>query len=330
MATPQTDSFEHERQSWYDQERHFKLRISNLSTPKSTPRRLTRSAVEQRDEANGQSDTLNFRVGTSSESNRSVSPSPSGTTAVDEQVPTPTAATAPSQPQIPPETLAELTELRSHFDSLSTSYDSLSSTLRTLQVELTDIKRVNINLMEQNESYEILLSEKTFSGELMGHGVFKNSWASDGLSIGDLQIPLEDVEEANEEDEGDYDDEESFSDAGNFEDDDEAVERVLLESQGMGSRNAGAVQAAPSAARPRKKKESPVPGPGLNLAAELDRAKEMEDEEEVERRQRKIRRKKSGHMKGGSGASEIGGDVDSECISLSLVHGYKLPSLSLS
>lgn len=60
---------------------------------------------------------------------------------------------------------AEMTALKLELSTLSTSYASLQSTLILLQMQLVDLKRVNNQLQEDNESYMILLREKTLSGQ---------------------------------------------------------------------------------------------------------------------------------------------------------------------
>ena len=60
---------------------------------------------------------------------------------------------------------AEITALKLELSTLSTSYTSLQSTLILLQTQLVDLKRVNNQLQEDNESYMILLREKTLSGQ---------------------------------------------------------------------------------------------------------------------------------------------------------------------
>jgi regulator of replication initiation timing len=60
---------------------------------------------------------------------------------------------------------AEMTGLKLELSTLSTSYASLQSTLVLIQTQLVDLKRVNQELQEENESYMILLREKTLSGQ---------------------------------------------------------------------------------------------------------------------------------------------------------------------
>lgn len=60
---------------------------------------------------------------------------------------------------------AEITSLKLELSTLSTSYASLQGTLVLLQSQLVDLKRVNRVLQEENESYMILLREKTLNGQ---------------------------------------------------------------------------------------------------------------------------------------------------------------------
>lgn len=52
---------------------------------------------------------------------------------------------------------AEMTALRLELSTLGTSHASLQNTLQLLQAELVDLKRVNHELQDENESYNILL-----------------------------------------------------------------------------------------------------------------------------------------------------------------------------
>lgn len=58
-----------------------------------------------------------------------------------------------------------MTALKLELSTLSTSYTSLQSTLVLLQTQLVDLKRVNNELQEENESYNILLRERTLNGQ---------------------------------------------------------------------------------------------------------------------------------------------------------------------
>ncbi|KAI0271337.1 hypothetical protein BC834DRAFT_1025172 [Gloeopeniophorella convolvens] len=134
----QTATFEAERQAFYDNEQHLKSRIQSLTQARRQPP-IPHSP--------------------------SVSSIPPETDTEDEEE-------EPVQPAIPlqdKEDLdsepAEMTALRLELSTLSTSYASLHNTLALLQTQLVDLKRVNHQLQEENESYNILLREKTLSGQ---------------------------------------------------------------------------------------------------------------------------------------------------------------------
>jgi hypothetical protein len=59
----------------------------------------------------------------------------------------------------------EMTALKLELSSLSTSHASLQNTLALLQTQSVDLKRVNNQLQEENESHNILLRETTLSGQ---------------------------------------------------------------------------------------------------------------------------------------------------------------------
>lgn len=149
----QTDSFDSERQSWYDQEQHYKLRITNLSN--TTPRRPRISDVALDATAEPQS-----------------SPTPSMNEAIRA-----IRATTPSRPDST--SAVELLALQEQLSSLTTAHHSLTATSRALQVELGELKRVYSDLQEENESYELLLSERTMNGEVRESALMNKSWASD-------------------------------------------------------------------------------------------------------------------------------------------------------
>ena len=52
---------------------------------------------------------------------------------------------------------AEMTALKLELSTLSTSYSSLQNTVQHLSSQLLDLKRVNNQLQEENEIYNILL-----------------------------------------------------------------------------------------------------------------------------------------------------------------------------
>ncbi|GJN89683.1 hypothetical protein Rhopal_002670-T1 [Rhodotorula paludigena] len=319
----QSETFESERQTWYDQEQHYKLRISNLSSGnkrngrpaarKSAPADFRieedRAEAEGADREDNEPDTP--RPDTLPSRSSSASPAPSSASA---RSTTPSTAATSDSPT--PPTPAELS-LRAQLDSLTTAHSSLSATLHKLQAEMADLKRVYQDVQEQNESYEILLGEKTLSGEMRGTALFRQSfsWGESGIDgpegdhakwsgafgfAGGLDAVGEEGELPLGVEEEDDDSTESEGEQDQGAKDSEDIERVLLESRGTGSPNSGAV----AAEKVNKRKRSPrlpktsagsAGGGGLDLAAELEMAQEHDDLDEVEierQREKDERRKK--------------------------------------
>ncbi|GAA5923766.1 hypothetical protein JCM3775_000499 [Rhodotorula graminis] len=332
----QSETFESERQAWYDQEQLYKSRLSNLATGGKRPSRASRKpapAVNDRlDETDAEADEppetprADF-VPLSRSATSSPSPSASSTRSD-------TASTSATSESTSSPSAAELA-LRDQLDTLTTAHSSLSSTLHKLQVEMADLKRVYQDVQEQNESYEVLLGERTLSGEVRTTALFRQSfsWGESGLAGGDDgdwhhgggggTAATGDVKYASAfgfaggldpvGEEGELplsSDEELSSDGGELDDDDDEIERVLLESKGVGSPHSGAV-AAERAERRRSrhaaKRASVVAGAGggLDLAAELEAAAEQTEvdegaaerlrakEERRDKRQEERRRKKA-------------------------------------
>jgi uncharacterized protein YlxW (UPF0749 family) len=149
----QSASFDAERQSWNDAERHLQSRISSLSKTALNARRQTvitaasepKSPIEHDAEADEEADNLAplsvvRAKSPSTSSRRSLSPTP------------PVDATELAQ---------EIKELQEQYEALLTSYDSLNKSHEVLQDETGDLKRINRELMDQQESYEMLLGERT-------------------------------------------------------------------------------------------------------------------------------------------------------------------------
>ncbi|KAH8988917.1 hypothetical protein EDB92DRAFT_1870603 [Lactarius akahatsu] len=132
----QTDTFESERQAFYDNEQHLKSRIQSLTQARRLPPVPRSPTVPDMSETD-----------TEEEEDEPVQPSIS------------------SQEKDLDAEPAEMTALRLELSTLSTSHASLQSTLVLLQTQLVDLKRVNNQLQEENESYNILLREKTLSGQ---------------------------------------------------------------------------------------------------------------------------------------------------------------------
>jgi hypothetical protein len=184
---------------------------------------------------------------------------------------------------------AEMTALRLELSTLSTSYASLQNTLVLLQTQLVDLKRVNNQLQEENESYNILLREKTLSGQ---YGLFRQV-SEDRSSLGDQGDHTDDIgdvqsmrstahssqldtvdEHPDEQDlpnefgadhDGDYpqnsDDESSLGR--------ESSSRSKRGRHGRGRHGGSSLSPAP---RGESLAGLPITGPGLDLAAELGRA----------------------------------------------------------
>lgn len=322
----QADSFDSERQSWYDQEQHYKLRISNLtSNNRKTPRGslasdLTKPAASTKAESDV-SEAENDDEPRPARSTSPATPSFRSSTAS----PTPSASAGP--------TPAELA-LQDQLVSLTTAHDSLSSTLRTLQTEMSDLKRVYQDLQEENESYEILLGEKTLNGEVRGSELFRQSFhwgesGEDGPAQG-LGF-LGGLEAVGEGDEDDFSDLEGEDDYDTGEEDD--VDRILLESRGVGSPNSGAVAAGTSSRRNSRQTKKKRPSGGLDLAAELEAA-QMEDSEAEEikrKKQAKLERRRASQARRQSAAQGMGerrgsimpGSIEGKLISSSRRHVKK-------
>lgn len=228
--------------------------------------------------------------------------------------------------------------LQDQLESLTTAHTSLTTTLRALQVEMTDLKRVYRNLQEENESYEVLLGEKTLNGDVRGSDLFRRSfqWGEVGAdgeegdgdegehAFGFLG-GLHPVGESNEED---------YELSSEGEDEDERADEVdpnELRSPGTGSVHSGAVSVGNTPASPRQNRrrkslqsrggagKSPrvsgdkkSPGKmaagssagGLDLAAELEAAEDGVDSagEEIERRRAAKLEKKRRASKAALGA----------------------------
>lgn len=162
-----------------------------------------------------------------------------------------------------------MTALKLELSTLSTSYASLQSTLLLIQTQLVDLKRVNQELQEENESYMILLREKTLSGQF---DVIKQVGGTGNITS---------------DDEGSTDDRSSFDVDGMQKTsldivEEEPFEGMDLEVLGDTSDSDGPHRNSRYHGRSERKRtltsrgESlaglPITGPGLDLAAELGRA----------------------------------------------------------
>ena len=181
---------------------------------------------------------------------------------------------------------AEMTALRLELSTLSTSYASLQNTLVLLQTQLVDLKRVNNQLQEENESYNILLREKTLSGQ---YDLFRqvNGDCGDEDGQTDNNGDIQSINSATHSSQlgtvDEHPDEEvlhvglgiSPGDFMQHPDDDEGSVGRDGSSRGKRSRQGRGHQGR-SSHSPSLRGESlaglPITGPGLDLAAELGRA----------------------------------------------------------
>ncbi|KAL4241721.1 hypothetical protein ABKN59_000896 [Abortiporus biennis] len=256
----QTSTFEAERQAFYDNEQHLKSRIQSL---------------------------------TQARKQTAVPPSPSVISVVESEADVeedePSEASQSTEQDIndPQQEPAEMTALRLELSTLSTSYTSLQSTLVLLQSQLVDLKRVNNELQEENESYNILLRERTLNGQfdvskMGGTSISEVSEASageeeetdDGRDSESFRSRntgrssrLDRVDEIAEEHEAELDPEfqQEISDKVSEPEEDESQAK---NPRSRHSRKRSSV----SAPRGESLANLPITGPGLDLAAELGRA----------------------------------------------------------
>ncbi|KAH9969010.1 hypothetical protein BC827DRAFT_1121006 [Russula dissimulans] len=254
----QTTTFEAERQAFYDNEHHLKSRIQSLiqaRTQAVVPRSPTVSDVPE--------------TGTDEE--------------VEEEV---VESSAPSQEKEDPHAEpAELTAVKLELSTLSTSYASLQNTLVLLQTQLVDLKRVNNQLQEENESYNILLREKTLSGQydvfrqVSGDRSSYDEEESQTDEMGDVQSmrsgahssQLGTVDEHPDEGDLPADFGADHADLVQHSDDEGSLER---EGSNRSKRNRHGRSRHSHSPAPRGESLAglPITGPGLDLAAELGRA----------------------------------------------------------
>ena len=180
---------------------------------------------------------------------------------------------------------AEMTALKLELSTLSTSHASIQNTLVLLQTQLVDLKQVNNQLQEENESYNILLREKTLSGQ---YDLFRRV-SGDSPSPGDEDGQTDDVQSvqsgAHSTQLGTVDehpDEDHLhTDLGTDHDndlmpnsDDEGP--LAREGSTRGKRSRHGRKSHGGSHSPPPLGESlaglPITGPGLDLAAELGRA----------------------------------------------------------
>ncbi|KII93540.1 hypothetical protein PLICRDRAFT_171280 [Plicaturopsis crispa FD-325 SS-3] len=287
----QTSTFEAERQAFYDNEQHLKSRIQSLTQARRQPERVARndepeSEVEPDDDES---------IAPASEISQSTKQD-----IEDEE----------SEP-------AEMTSLKLELSTLSTSYNSLQSTLVLLQTQLNDLKRVNHELQEENESYMILLREKTLSGQFDimrqvggGSSVTESTENSDDDGEGDESADYGSVSTGHRSTLDRVDEE------ANEETLEQELERSLepTESESPsahhsrhparhGRKRGASTSHSPSGApRGESLADLPITGPGLDLAAELGRAenKDILDSDVIDPQDRSALNNKGKRGKKGS------------------------------
>lgn len=255
-------TFEAERQAFYDNEQHLKSRIQSLMHSKKQPDLALINEPESESEAEAEAedeDNVDFE---------SVHPP------------------APLQRlQDPDSEPAEITALRLELSTLSTSYSSLQSTLVLLQSQLVDLKRVNNELQEENESYMILLREKTLSGQfdVMRH-------------IGPSSSDEDDEDDVDNNDVGSLrSNGRNTLDRVPEEPSEGTLENEVLNDFHAEDRDSTSIASRPPGRPNRKRTTStssthrggeslaglPLTGPGLDLAAELGRAENKDTPDSV-------------------------------------------------
>ncbi|KAL0951046.1 hypothetical protein HGRIS_007786 [Hohenbuehelia grisea] len=246
----QISTFEAERQAFYDNEQHLKSRIQSLtqarknSEPVLSPSESTQSAAESLAETEPDVE-------------------PSANDDKNKAEPRQDFDDPASEP-------AEMTALKLELSTLATSHSSLQSTLVLLQSQLVDLKRVNQEVQEENESYMILLREKTLSGQFdVMRQVGTNS--SSESDVDDDEDDIDSMRSIGrttldrvEEEEDEFDLEESLASRDRGEDPTPHTPVSTGKPRRRGTHS------------PTHRGESladlPITGPGLDLAAELGRA----------------------------------------------------------
>ena len=192
--------------------------------------------------------------------------------------------------QIPESTLEELSFLHTRVSILSSEQTDLQTEITRLSNELEELQRFNSDLQEQNENYEVLLSERMLSG-LHQFGSFGDSGVGSSLAGIHDEASLVGSRPASSLDR--LDEEEGHVSSSDDENE------ILFETSGNGDISTGAVAAniTPNRIKRTAKKRQSMMGisggaAGFDLEAELDRARQEEQEAERNRAEEKSRKKK--------------------------------------
>lgn len=265
----QTATFDAERQSFYDNEQHLKSRIQSLIQARKVAELLPKPSIQSFAE------TIND----------------DGTRSLAEEFGTKLDVTSTGKSESDDEDEpAEMTALRLELSTLSTSYSSLQNTVQHLSSQLLDLKRVNNQLQEENESYNILLREKTLNGQF---DILKSVSAKEvDATSSDEEDNYDDTEEYEKEDHTSLGARTPLDPVDELaEDMDSAVYGEEAEQDTLVQDDSGSISSSEKRDKSRRtgrggrriknsspppKGESladlPVAGPGLDLAAELGRA----------------------------------------------------------
>lgn len=171
-----------------------------------------------------------------------------------------------------------MTALRLELTTLSTSHGSIQSTLHLLQTQLNDLKRVNNELQEENESYNILLRERTLSGRFDIRNAGGQGSEPDEDEEGGSESPVEENQKVAGRDGRPVSVRSRTLDA--VPESDEVITPVTAlarrEESPSSRHSKRSRRGGPRPGSPVTRGESladlPVAGPGLDLAAELGRA----------------------------------------------------------
>lgn len=279
----QTATFEAERQAFYDNEQHLKSRILSLTQPRKQPETdIADTEPESELEPDNEEEVQHNRQ-TENIPHRHL-----------------------HDPEAEP---AEMTSLRLELSTLSTSYSSLQSTLVLLQTQLVDLKRVNNELQEENESYMILLREKTLSGQFdvmrqvgggSSNGGDDEEEGADDADVGSLRSTTrstldrvdEELSEDNLENQLERSLESSIDSPASRHPARQSRKRTTSTSDGP---------------RGETLADLPITGPGLDLAAELGRAenKDILASNAIEERDRIALNGKTKRSKKGSDGRKV-------------------------
>ena len=242
----QTATFEAERQSFYDNEQHLKSRIQSLTQARKQTE-ITSPSEDEPETEEHESEELENKI--------------------------------PDVPQIQtqnfndPETEpAEMTSLRLELSTLSTSYSSLQSTLALLRTQLVDLKRVNHELQEENESFMILLRERTLSGQFdVMKQVDSNTSSEEGEEDADESEDVGSIKSIGHGTLGTVEEMPEESEPGLDPHVPESHPSSSRRRRGEAARKRGSLEPVD---KPRGESlaDLPITGPGLDLASELGRA----------------------------------------------------------